>query len=171
MLQALSKLFSSGVKEVADSTFNGLDKLITSKQEKGEIKISLEELKNELAKAQMNYNIKSKELQFKIVDQEFQDRASARSLGKVDPWTPRILTLIFTLGFFAITGFMLHFLLSRLIQDLDNYTVSFISYVFGAFNAIMIQIISYYFGSSKGGDDQTDKIADSFRQANGNNTP
>ena len=40
--------------------------------------------------------------------------------------------------------------------------VAFISGIFGAFNAIMVQIISFYFGSSQGGENQGRKIANAF---------
>ena len=49
--------------------------------------------------------------------------------------------------------------------ELNDFVIAFISSVFGAFNAIMVQIISFFFGSSQGGENQGAKIAEAFKNA------
>lgn len=101
-------------------------------------------------------------------DQAFiKDKASARELGKVDPWTPRILTILFVLGYFGVTIFMFLMMKGMISQEkvMDNFTVAFISSIFGSFNTFVGMILAYYFGASKGGDDQGAKIADSFKSS------
>ncbi len=161
----IGSIFSAGASELVDSAFTGLDGLITSEEEKGAQSISIAQIKAMQQSARYEYNIKRQELEFKIKDQEYADRASAREMGKTDPWTPRLLTIIFTVAYFFITGYMMVMVLQMIDKELSNFAVSFISTIFGAFNAIMIQIISYYFGASKGGDDQGAKIAESFNNA------
>ena len=73
--------------------------------------------------------------------------------------------MIFTIGFFGITTFMFSIVMKMFNQDLNDFVVAFISSVFGAFTTIQTQIISYYFGASKGGDDTGAAIADSFNKA------
>jgi len=153
----LGSIFSTGAKELADTAFRGIDELITSKEEKGQIEISLEELK-------IIAN-KERELQYKITDQEFKDRDSARKANQKDPWTPRILTLLFTFGFIGLVFFMLSFLLEMTNVEMNDFVVAFISTIFGSVSTIMTQIISYYFGASKGADEQNERIAESFNIA------
>ena len=158
-------IFSKGASDLAGAAFNGLDELITSKEEEGQIQISLGEIKSINAKNRMDFQIKQQELRFKISDQEYKDRQSAREMGKSDPWTPRILTILFTIAYFGITSYMFSIVMTMFNQDLNDFVVSFISTIFGAFNAIMVQIISYYFGASKGGDDTGAALASSFNKA------
>lgn len=161
----LGSIFSTGAKELADTAFRGIDELITSKEEKGQIEISLEELKIIANKNKMDYSLKERELQYKITDQEFKDRDSARKANQKDPWTPRILTLLFTFGFIGLVFFMLSFLLEMTNVEMNDFVVAFISTIFGSVSTIMTQIISYYFGASKGADEQNERIAESFNIA------
>ena len=117
----------------------------------------------EIAMRKMDYDFKK--LGYEMEETYMKDRQSARTMGKTDPWTPRILTLIFTLGYFGITTFMFSIVMNMFNQDMNDFVVSFISTIFGAFNAIMVQIISYYFGASKGGDETGAALAASFNQA------
>ena len=137
------------------------------KEEKGAQSITLEELKNEREQMKINFKLEQTNQELEANELLISDRKSAREMGQKNPIVPGILTLIFTLGFFGMTAFMLRFLLDMANVEMNDFVVSFVSYIFGAFNAIMIQIISYYFGASKGGDDNGAKMADSFRQAAG----
>lgn len=150
----LSKLISGGASEIIDSVTDGVDKFVTTDEERQKLEI----MKQELA-------LKFKKLEMDAEMRYMNDRQSAREMGKVDPWTPRILTILFTVAYFGITGFMFSIVMKMFNQDLNDFVVSFISTIFGAFNAIMVQIVSYYFGASKGGDDTGKAIADSFKQA------
>jgi hypothetical protein len=117
----------------------------------------------EIAMRNMDYKFKT--LRFEMEESYMKDRQSARLMGKTDPWTPRILTILFTAAYFAITAYMFSIVLQMFNQDMNDFVVSFISTIFGAFNAIMVQIISYYFGASKGGDETGAALAASFNQA------
>lgn len=161
----ISGIFSKGAADLAGAAFNGLDELITSKEELGEQTIKMSEIRALNVKNRQDFQLKQQEIKFNITDRVYKDRQSAREMGKTDPWTPRILTIIFTLAYFAITGFMFSIVTKMFNQDINDFVVAFISTIFGAFNAIMVQIISYFFGGSKGGDDTGAAIASSFSQA------
>ena len=150
----IAGLFGEG-ESIIDKIGDTADRFIQTKEEKAQFKLDL-----------MNAKMQMKELNMKAEDMYNKDRQSAREMNKNDPHTPRILTIIFTVAYFAITVFMITTVMKMFNQDLNDFVVSFISSIFGAFNAIMVQIISYYFGASKSGDDNGAKIAESFKQAN-----
>lgn len=155
----LSEIFSSGAKGLADSAFNGLDKLFTSKEEKGEQVIRLEEIKNVKAQMEMDFKLASKELQFKISEQEYKDRDSARDMqSKTKSKIPGVLAIVFTCFYFLETVGFLALLFSFISVEIPDYAVMFISSLWGATSAIEVQIISFYFGSSKGSEDQSEKM-------------
>lgn len=150
----LSGIFGKGdgiIKNLADTA----DRFIQTKEEKAEFQLAV-----------MSAEMEMKKLNMEAEEMYNRDRQSARNMNKSDPHTPRILTIIFTGAYFAITVFMITTVMKMFNQDLNDFVVSFISSIFGAFNAIMVQIISYYFGASKSGDDNGAKIAESFKQAN-----
>ena len=76
----LSEIFSSGAKGLTDSVFQGLDSLITTKEEKGEQEIKLAEIDNVKRQMEIDLKLATKELEFKISEQEFKDRDSAREM-------------------------------------------------------------------------------------------
>lgn len=163
----ISELFSSGVAEAGKVATGFVDELITSKEEIGEQAIRLEELQNARRKDYQEFQIAIKRLQFEAESQEFEDRKSAREMqSKTNSRIPGALTILFTVGFFGLGSFLTAFLLGRVNLELDQFTTVFISSLFGAVNAIMVQIISFYFGSSKGGEESVGRMAETFNQAN-----
>lgn len=138
------------VKDIGDT----VDKFHLSGEEKQEFRLKMREI---------DYQFKS--LGMEMQEQILKDKQSAREMYSKDSSSQKILTIIFTVGYFGLTTFMLAFLLNKLSFELDQFTTVFISTIFGAFNAIMVQIISFYFGSSQGGEDTGRQIASSFNKA------
>ena len=158
LLDGLTSIFSSGASKLVDSTFKGLDSLITTKEEKGEQTIRLEEIKSAREKGQLDFELASKRLEIELANQEYNDRASARDMqAKTKSKIPGVLAMFFT-GVYLIEtiGFIVMIFL-MLGQDLPQYAVMFISSLWGATSAIEVQIISFYFGSSKGTEDQVER--------------
>jgi hypothetical protein len=115
----------------------------------------------DLKMAELELELKSRE--FEAEKALYQDRQSARSMYQSDNKAQKALTVLFTIGYFAITSFMLVFLLRLISIELSDFLITFISSIFGAFNAIMVQIVSFYFGSSQSGEDNGRAMAESFR--------
>ena len=145
-------LIQGGIQGILDSGSTIIDKFVTTPEQKMEAQKML-----------LDAELQAKKQTFEAEQSYMKDRASARDLGKTDPWTPRILTMVYTIGFFALTTFMLNILFGNMKTDIPSHILMFISTIFGSFSTIMVQIISYYFGASKGGDEQSSKMSDSFK--------
>lgn len=155
-MSIISDLINGGVGGILKGTGDIIDKFVTDPDKKLEAQREVERLKFEGDK-----------LEHEVEMAGFKDRASARELGKADPWTPRILTILFVVGYFGVTIFMF-LMMKGIIKDgttMDNFTVAFISSIFGSFNTFVGMILAYYFGASKGGDDNSSAIADSFKKS------
>jgi hypothetical protein len=152
----LSDFFKSGADGILSGASDIIDKFVESPENKLKAK-----------KMMLDAESVAREQAFKAEQSYFKDRASARELGKTDPWTPRILTILFVLGYFGVTIFMFLMMKGMIKEEkvMDNFTVAFISSIFGSFNTFVGMILAYYFGASKGGDDQGAKIADSFKSS------
>lgn len=150
----ISKAIGGSAGDIISSVKDTVDEFHLSGEEKQVFDLKMREV-----------DFKFKELSMKMEESYMKDRQSAREMGKVDPWTPRILTILFTIAYFGITAYMFSIVMHMFNQDMNDFVVSFISTIFGAFNAIMVQIISYYFGASKGGDETGAAMAASFNKA------
>jgi len=145
-------MIEGAVKGMTKVIADKIDDRNFTEEERARWELDLKEMEHEATKLSMDFEI-----------EVIKDRQSARSMYQTDNQSQKYLTLIFTIGYFAITTYMIALVMKMINQDLNDFVVSFVSSIFGAFNAIMIQIISFYFGSSKGGEEQGAKIADSFK--------
>ncbi len=147
----IGKLIGGAGAEIVSSVGDTIGKFIHTSEEKAEVALLQREL-----------DLKFKQLAMDAKNAYLNDKQSAREMYEQDSGSQKLLTIIFTVGYFAITAFMFAFLIKMLNVDLNDFVVAFISGIFGAFNAIMVQIISFYFGSSQGGENQGRKIANAF---------
>lgn len=149
-------LINGGIQGIVGSASSIIEQFVESPEDKLKAQEML-----------LNAEMQSKKQAFEAEQAYMKDRSSARELGKTDPWTPRILTILFVLGYFGVTIFMFIMMIGLMKSktQMDNFTVAFISSIFGSFNTFVGMILAYYFGASKGGDDQGSKIADSFKQS------
>lgn len=149
----IGDLLGGGAAEIINSVTDGVDKFVTTDEEKKELTL----MKGEL---EYKFKVLAQDAELKYLD----DIGSARTMqAQTKSKVPGLLTMVFTLGYFGLTTFMLAFLLGKVDQELSQFVTVFISTIFGAFNAIMVQIISFYFGSSKGGEDNGAAIAEAFK--------
>lgn len=154
----LSETLGGSAGEIIESVGTTADKFIQTKEEKAEFQLAL-----------LEAEMKMKRLAMEAEMEFFKDRDSARTMQQTTKSKiPGVLTIVFTVGYFSLTAFMLFFLLGKLDVELSQFVTVFISTIFGAFNAIMVQIISFYFGSSNGGEDQGSKMIEAFNTANKN---
>jgi hypothetical protein len=155
---------TGGVTNIVDSVGNTIDRFVTTDAERDAAALAKREL-------QLKFEKLSQDLKVAYLD----DRQSARQMFMHDSGTQKILTIVFTAGFFVLTGFLLALLFNALDIELSSFVSLFIGSVFGAFATIMTQIVSFYFGSSQAGESQGSKMADAFKEAaaekkNQNNT-
>ncbi len=129
-------LFGGG--KLLDSAKDLIDEVVTSKEEKLQLAIKMEEM--------------LKKHEQEIIRAEIEDRSSARNreievvkTGSKN-WTQNILAYVGVTGFFAIIGYLLS-------KGLGNMTAEesfIIGNLTGMAGAIAKDIYGYYFGSSKG---------------------
>ena len=143
------------VTEIIGSVKDTVDEFHLSGEEKQQFELKMREV-----------DLDFKKLAMDMEESYMKDRQSARGMYQKDSSIQKILTIIFTVGYFGITTFMFTLVMKMFDMDLNDFVVSFISTIFGAFNAIMIQVISFYFGSSKSGEDTGAAIAESFSSIN-----
>lgn len=86
----------------------------------------------------------------------FEDTKSARDMYKVDSGIQKVLALLFTIAFFSFMVFLLFILADTALQPAQE---NLIFTMFGAVSGIMVTIIGFYFGSSKGSADKDNKFA------------
>lgn len=129
-------LFGGG--KLLDGAKNLIDEVVTSKEEKMELTIKMEEM------------LKTHEQE--IIKAEIADRDSARNreievvkAGSKN-WTQNILAYVGVTGFFGIIGY----LLSRGLGNMNAEESFIIGNLTGMAGAIAKDIYGYYFGSSKG---------------------
>lgn len=110
-----------------------LDEVITTKEEKAQIKLELKKILLEAEREAFN--------------KEVEDRKDARSLYKDDSLIQKILATIFTAAYFLLSYVMFkYFVLHDVV--LSEYEIGFISTIFGAMSAKVNTIVDFFFGGS-----------------------
>lgn len=110
-----------------------LDEVITTKEEKAQIKLELKKILLEAEREAFN--------------KEVEDRKDARSLYKDDALIQKILATIFTAAYFVLSYVMFkYFVLHDVV--LSEYEIGFISTIFGAMSAKVNTIVDFFFGGS-----------------------
>ncbi len=89
-----------------------------------------------------------------------QDRASARKreADSGDPWTPRILAGLVTVGIFIIVGVIVW-------VPLPAEKISVLTAIFTSLMTLAASVYAYYFGSSKGSSDKNRTIERAMDQS------
>lgn len=144
----LEKLFSSGATKLVDSVGAVLDNVITSKEEKLQ-------LANELAKAEMQYELEKQKMSLEEQVAILGDVANARQrevqvqASETATKLSKNITPYLALGTVGLTLLLFYVLIFQpgIIPDSKR---DIILYILGVLSAVLTQIYSYYFGSSSG---------------------
>lgn len=98
-----------------------------------------------LKKADQEFKVRMKELDIDIerIHQQDRDSARTRETKTGDSWTPRLLAIFITLGFFGILCFMVTNPLPETGRDA-------LLVMLGSLGTAFAGVIAYYFGSSSG---------------------
>jgi hypothetical protein len=141
----IKSLFSGKGKSLTDSLVNGLDEIITNKEELAQVKLLLDKETNRHIE-QLEANV------LREYEYEIQDRTSART-REVDIMksgsrniTQNALAYMGILAFFYMTGYII----SRGLGEMSAEESFIIGNLTGLAGAIAKDIYGYYFGSSIG---------------------
>ena len=97
----------------------------------------------EIKKAELDFEVRMKELEVDVFALETKDTQHARESFKED-WTARIIALMSVLLF---GGYV--FLVT--LQPADDNDLNVVNLVLGYLGGIVSSVVSFYFGASKGG--------------------
>ncbi len=145
----LDKIFSGGASTIVSSVGEVLDKVVTTKEEK----MALE---NEMRKAEMQYQIDLKRLSLEEIKAGYQDIASARDREaeiQTDPDATRLgknVSSYLALGTTLLTLVLFYTVIFRYKEIAVEGSNEILLYILGVMSAVVTQVFSYYFGSSRG---------------------
>jgi hypothetical protein len=138
----ISDLIGGGAAKIIDSVGSAAKQFITTDADRAAFEL-------ELQKAALDV----RKLEFEAETQRLVDVDSARKLYATDSLVQKVLALLFTVAFF---GFMVFLLVWMQESTLSNTQENLIYAMFGAVSGIMVTIVGFYFGSSKGSQDKND---------------
>lgn len=121
------------IKNLVGQASTIIDEVVTTEEEKLQLKQKFEGM------------IMSHEKE--MFELEVADRKSARTMYSDDSLIQKILAIIFTTAYFALSYIMFrYFVVSDI--SLSDYEIGFISTVFGAMSSKVNTIIDFFFGGS-----------------------
>lgn len=152
----ISDLFSGGIKGVVDSVSGAIGQFVTTDKERMQIE-------QEMRKAEQSYQLENKKLDLedkkatledvnsaRQMQSEVQTSSNASRLGKNTPSYLALGTTFCTFALFFILAF----------TDPSQGRKEIILYILGVLSGVVIQIFSFYFGSSQGSKDKQQAIID-----------
>ncbi len=161
----LDKIFSGGASTIVNSVGEVLDKVVTTKEEK----MALE---NEMRKAEMQYQIDLKRLSLEEIKAGYQDIASAREREaeiQTDPDATRLgknVSSYLALGTTLLTLILFYTVIFRYKEIAVEGSNEILLYILGVMSAVVTQVFSYYFGSSRGSTSKSALISHLQNQQN-----
>lgn len=87
------------------------------------------------------------ELDLQAFELEVEDRKSGRELYKIDSIIQKVLAIVFTVAYFAVTYSLINHFFGNT-DKLEDYELGFLSTLFGAMSAKVNTIIDFFFGGS-----------------------
>ena len=121
------------IKTLIGNASSILDEVVTTDEERAAAKQKLEAL------------LKSHEKE--MFELEVEDRKSARNMYADDASIQKILALVFTVAYFALSFIMFRYFVTG-DMNLGEFEISFISTIFGAMSAKVNTVVDFFFGGS-----------------------
>ena len=153
----LGDLLGGGASEIIDSVSTGIDKFVTTDEEKKEL---------ELMKGELRYKFKKLEqdAELKYLD----DRASAREMYKADSSLQKVFAIVFLVFYCLISMGMIGMIISiaffKQSVPLPEWGVMLITSVFTGMSVKVNTIVDFLFGGSKSKDDSEARVAEAFNR-------
>jgi len=165
MANFFSKLLNSGAGSLIDSLSNAIDKNVTSDEER-------EALENELAKAQMQYDVQKATLGLQEAQAYLGDVGSARdnqSRVQESQYSSVLAKNIQPMLAILIIGvtFWMYWYIIFSGEDVLTKTPAMkdiMIYILGALTTVSTQVASYFFGSSQGSADKSKSISELMKK-------
>ena len=154
----LGDLIGGGASNIIDSVTDGVDKFITTDEEKKELAL----LKQEMT-------LKFRQLEMDAEMSYLKDRQSAREMYMKDSSLQKIFAIVFLVAYVMISGGMIAMIISMAFYDnqidLPEWGVMLISSVFTGMSMKVNTITDFLFGGSKGKDDSDARTAQAFKES------
>jgi len=161
MANFFSKLLGAGAGGLIDSIGNAIYKTVTSDEER-------KALENELAKAQMQYDAQKATLGLQETQAYLGDIGNARdNQSRVQEsqnasWLAKNIQPVLASFIIGLTFWMYwHIIFSgEDVLSKNPAMKDIMIYILGALTMVAIQVVSYFFGSSKGSADKSKSLAE-----------
>jgi len=157
MANFLTNLFSAGASSLVEAVGTAIDKNTTSDAER-------KALDNEMTKAKLQFEIESKTLDLKRDEAYLADVDSARvNQSRVQEsanasWLSKNVQPLMAVVLIALTFYLYWYVIFCPNPSIDGARKDIIVYILGALTTIVTQVVSYFFGSSKGSSDKNDML-------------
>jgi predicted type IV restriction endonuclease len=144
----ITDLFSSGAETLVDSVGKVLDNVVTTKEERMQ-------LENEIRKSEMQFQIEMRQLSIDERKLIIEDTGNARNreieVAKSENATKlsKNVTPYLALGT-VLLAFVLFYIMIFKPDAISEKSKEIVLYILGILSAILVQVYSYYFGSSSG---------------------
>lgn len=154
LLEALPIPGIGGMARAAITGIFGLEEGSTDKEIGMALKHATPEQLLALKKTDQDFKIKIKELDIDLEEIHQADRDSARKM-QVDTKSliPGFLALVIFFGFFSLLACLIYI-------PIPKDAVSILEIMIGSLSTMVIMIVTFYFGSSKGSQDKTRILSD-----------
>lgn len=154
LLEALPIPGIGGMARAAITGIFGLDEGSTDKEIGMALKHATPEQLLALKKADQDFKIKMKELDIDLEEIHQADRDSARKM-QIDTKSliPGFLALVIFFGFFSLLACLIF-------VPIPKDAIPILEIMVGSLGAMVIQIIQFYYGSSRGSQDKTRILSD-----------
>ena len=155
----LGDLISGGASEIIDSVTDGVDKFVTTDEEREQLEITKKGLE-----------LKFKQLQMDAEMKYLSDRQNAREMYMQDSSLQKTFAIVFLVFYCLISMGMIAMIISMAFFDtkisLPDWGVMLITSVFTGMSVKVNTIVDFLFGGSKGKDDSDKRVASSFKDGN-----
>lgn len=157
MANFLTRIFSAGASSLVEAVGTAIDKNTTSDAER-------KALDNEMAKAKLQFEIESKTLDLKRDEAYLADVDSARvNQSRVQEsvnasWLAKNVQPILAVALIALTFYLYWYVIFSQNPAIDSNRKEIIVYILGALTTIVTQVVSFFFGSSKGSSDKNEML-------------
>lgn len=112
-----------------------------------------------LRKIDVDLQVKMREMDITEDELEYKDRASARTLFSVNSMPQIVLSALFVLGYFTITGMLAYYAINKPGVEINPMLFGTLGTVIGVLTAAIPQILNFWFGSSKSSQDKNQIIS------------
>lgn len=136
------------------------DEEATPKQLAKKIKNATPEQIIALRKIDGDLQVKMRELDITEDELQYKDRSDARKLFSVNSAPQMVLSALFVLGYFTVTGLLAYFALNPDPNtEINPLLFGMLGTVIGVLTAAIPQILNFWFGSSKSSQDKNQIIS------------